>query len=221
MAQQSLPIYPPALPPGAIVHVAYSGGLDSTVLLHLLAHSDPRMRLRAVHIHHGLQPLADEWAQRCEKFAGKLGVAFELLRVQVDALDPAGPEGAARTARYEALQWLFFQMASIGPMFGQLGYFHKFAGRELEDKRPLQRYRAESQRLLGVLDARLDGREWLLDGGYSIADIATLGWVRNLIGFYEARELVHYDELRHVPGWLDRCLARPAGQRGLAIPKRG
>ena len=106
MAQQSLPIYPPALPPGAIVHVAYSGGLDSTVLLHLLAHSDPRMRLRAVHIHHGLQPLADEWAQRCEKFAGKLGVAFELLRVQVDALDPAGPEGAARTARYEALRGL-------------------------------------------------------------------------------------------------------------------
>lgn len=102
----ALPISPPLLPPGAIVNVAYSGGLDSTVLLHRLAHHEPRMRLRAVHIHHGLQAAADEWAQKCERFAQSLGVAFELLRVQVDALDPAGPEGAARTARYEALRGL-------------------------------------------------------------------------------------------------------------------
>jgi GST-like protein len=123
-------------------------------------------------------------------------------------------------ARYEALQWVFFQMASIGPMFGQLGYFHKFAGRELQDKRPLERYRAESQRLLGVLDTRLAGRDWIMDQGYGIADISMLGWVRNLIGFYEARELVAYDQLKHVPAWLERCLARPAVQRGLNIPRR-
>ncbi|MBV8063469.1 MAG: glutathione S-transferase N-terminal domain-containing protein [Nevskia sp.] len=122
--------------------------------------------------------------------------------------------------RYECIQWLFFQMAAIGPMFGQVGYFHKFAGKELADKRPLQRYVAESERLLRVLDGRLAGRQWIMDEEYGIADIATLGWVRNLIGFYEAGSLVHYDELQHVPGWLARCLARPAVQRGLTIPVR-
>lgn len=121
--------------------------------------------------------------------------------------------------RYQTLQWVFFQMASIGPMFGQLGYFHKFAGKELEDKRPLARYRDESKRLLGVLDARLAGREWILGDTYTIADISMLGWVRNLIGFYEARELVGFDALKHVPAWLERGLARPAVQRGLEIPK--
>jgi GST-like protein len=128
------------------------------------------------------------------------------------------PADAAR--RYECIQWVFFQMAAIGPMFGQVGYFHKFAGKELEDKRPLERYRAESERLLRVLEARLAGRQWIMDEEYGIADIATLGWVRNLIGFYGARELVHYDELQHVPAWLERCLARPAVQRGLTIPAR-
>ncbi len=122
--------------------------------------------------------------------------------------------------RYETLQWVFFQMAFIGPMFGQLGYFHKFAGREIEDKRPLERYRAESQRLLGVLEGRLADRAWIMGDEYSIADIAMLGWVRNLIGFYGAREIVGYDALRTVPAWLERGLARPAVQRGLAIPKR-
>ena len=101
-----LTIETPSFAPGAVVHVAYSGGLDSTVLLHFLAHYNPRFRLRAVHIHHGLQALADEWAEKCGRFAGSLGVQFELLRVQVDGLDRAGPEGAARTARYEALRGL-------------------------------------------------------------------------------------------------------------------
>lgn len=128
------------------------------------------------------------------------------------------PRDAAR--RYQTIQWVFFQMAAIGPIFGQVGYFHKFAGREIEDKRPLERYRAESQRLLGVLETRLAGRQWIMDDEYTIADISMLGWVRNLVGFYEARDLVEFDRLTEVPAWLERGLARPAVQRGLAIPKR-
>jgi GSH-dependent disulfide-bond oxidoreductase len=128
------------------------------------------------------------------------------------------PKDAAR--RYETIQWVFFQMAAVGPMFGQVGYFHKFAGREIEDKRPLERYRAESQRLLGVLETRLDGRRWIMGDDYTIADISLLGWVRNLIGFYGARDLVAFDTLTHVPAWLERGLARPSVQRGLDIPKR-
>jgi GST-like protein len=121
--------------------------------------------------------------------------------------------------RYQTIQWLMFQMGAIGPMFGQVGFFHKFAGREYEDKRPLERYVAESKRLLGVLETRLEGRDWIMDD-YSIADVATLGWVRNLIGFYGARELVGFDELTNVPAWLERGLARPAVQRGLMIPAK-
>ncbi|MEO8977151.1 MAG: glutathione binding-like protein, partial [Casimicrobiaceae bacterium] len=128
------------------------------------------------------------------------------------------PADAAR--RYETIEWVFFQMASIGPMFGQVGYFHKFAGREIEDKRPLERYRIESMRLLGVLEKRLDERQWIMGDDYTIADIATLGWVRNLVGFYGARDLVEFDTLKHVPAWLARGLARPAVLRGLDIPKR-
>ncbi|OZB58701.1 MAG: glutathione S-transferase [Lysobacterales bacterium 14-68-21] len=120
--------------------------------------------------------------------------------------------------RWETIQWVFFQMAAIGPMFGQVGFFHKFAGREYEDKRPLERYVAESQRLLGVIDGRLDDRTWLMGDDYTVADIATAGWVRNLIGFYEARELVQFHRYGHVAAWLDRVLARPAVQRGLKIP---
>ena len=122
--------------------------------------------------------------------------------------------------RYETIQWVMFQMAAIGPMFGQVGFFHKFAGREYEDKRPRDRYVNESKRLLGVLDSRLEGRDWLMGDDYTIADIATLGWVRNLVGFYEAGELVDYGALKNVPAWLDRGLARAAVQRGLEIPKK-
>jgi GSH-dependent disulfide-bond oxidoreductase len=128
------------------------------------------------------------------------------------------PAEAAR--RYETIQWLHFQIGGIGPMFGQLGFFNKFAGREYEDKRPLQRYVGESKRLLGVLETRLAGRQWIMDEDYTIADISMLGWVRNLIGFYEARELVAFDSLKEVPAWLERGLARPAVQRGLVIPQR-
>ncbi len=122
--------------------------------------------------------------------------------------------------RYQTIQWVMFQMAAIGPMFGQLGFFHKFAGASYEDKRPRDRYATESKRLLGVLETRLEGRDWLMDD-YSIADIATLGWVRNLVGFYGAGELVDYASLTNVPAWIKRGLARPAVQRGLEIPARG
>jgi GSH-dependent disulfide-bond oxidoreductase len=128
------------------------------------------------------------------------------------------PSDASR--RYETIQWVFFQMAFVGPMFGQVGYFHKFAGREIEDERPLERYRDEAKRILGVLESRLTGRQWIMDDEYSIADIATLGWVRNLIGYYGARDLVAFDDLEHVPAWLERGLARPAVRRGLEIPRR-
>lgn len=122
--------------------------------------------------------------------------------------------------RYETIQWVFFQMAAVGPMFGQLGFFHRFAGREYEDKRPLERYKNESKRLLGVLESRLEGREWIMGQDYTIADISLLGWVRNLIGFYEARELVEFDSFPRVGQWLERGLARPAVQHGLNIPAR-
>jgi GSH-dependent disulfide-bond oxidoreductase len=122
--------------------------------------------------------------------------------------------------RLETIQWVFFQMAAIGPMFGQLGFFYKFAGKDIEDKRPLNRYRDESKRLVGVLETRLEGRDWLMGDDYTIADMAIIGWVRALVGFYGAGDLVDYGSLKNVPAWLDRALARPAVQRGLDIPKR-
>ena len=143
------------------------------------------------------------------------GAILLYLGEKTGQLLPADP-----ARRYETIQWVFFQMAFVGPMFGQVGYFYKFAGREIEDKRPLNRYRDEAKRLLGVLDTRLAGRQWIMDDEYTIADISLLGWVRNLIGFYGARDLVEYDTLSHVPAWLERCLARPAVQRGLQIPTR-
>ncbi|QNP44733.1 glutathione S-transferase N-terminal domain-containing protein [Sphingomonas sediminicola] len=126
------------------------------------------------------------------------------------------PEGARR---YETLQWVFWQVGHIGPFFGQVGFFHKFAGRHWEDKRPLQRYADESKRLLNVLDNRLAGREWVMDD-YTIADISLLGWVRNLITFYDAAELVDYAPMKNVQAWLERGLDRPAVQRGLKIPSK-
>ncbi|WP_298724857.1 glutathione S-transferase N-terminal domain-containing protein [uncultured Ferrovibrio sp.] len=153
---------------------------------------------------------------------GKPLALFESGAILVYLAEKTGqliPQDAA--ARYECLQWVFFQMAGIGPIFGQLGFFHKFAGREIEDKRPLQRYATESKRLLGVLEDRLSSRDWIMGAEYSIADISMLGWVRNLIGFYDAGALVDYAALKAVPRWLEQGLARPAVQRGLTIPARG
>lgn len=111
-------------------------------------------------------------------------------------------------------------MAAVGPMFGQLGFFHKFAGRDYEDKRPRDRYVAESKRLLEVLEGRLADRKFIMGEAFTIADISLIGWVRNLVTFYEAGELVDYASLKAVPAWVERCLARPAVARGLTIPAR-
>ena len=123
-------------------------------------------------------------------------------------------------ARYETLQWLMFQMGGIGPMFGQLGFFNKFAGKDYEDKRPRDRYVAESRRLLAVLDKHLTGRAWIMGDEYTIADIASFPWVNNLVGFYEAGGLVGFDDFANVKRVLAAFLARPAVQRGLRIPAR-
>ncbi|MEO8151590.1 MAG: glutathione binding-like protein [Rhizobacter sp.] len=128
------------------------------------------------------------------------------------------PRDAA--GRYETIQWVMFQMGGIGPMFGQLGFFHKFAGKDYEDKRPRDRYVAESKRLLAVLDQHLKGRAWIMGDEYSIADIATFPWVRNLVGFYEAGDLVGFKDYPEVSRVLQAFAARPAVVRGLEIPKR-
>jgi GST-like protein len=128
------------------------------------------------------------------------------------------PSDAA--GRYETLQWVMFQMGGVGPMFGQLGFFHKFAGKDYEDKRPRDRYVAEARRLLAVLDGRLAERPWLLGEAYTIADIATFPWIRNLVGFYGARDIVGFDDFRHVARSLEAFVVRPAVVRGLAIPAR-
>lgn len=145
---------------------------------------------------------------------------FESGAILVYLADKTGqllaPGGAAR---YEALQWLMWQMGGVGPMFGQLGFFHKFAGKDYEDKRPRDRYAAECQRLLAVLEQRLQGRDWILGRDYSIADIAVLPWVRNLVGFYDAGALVGFERFANVQRVLAAWQARPAVQRGLEIPR--
>ncbi len=143
------------------------------------------------------------------------GAILLYLADKTGQLIPADP-----AARYHAIQWLMFQMGGIGPMFGQLGFFHKFAGKDFEDKRPLQRYVDESRRLLGVLDRQLAGKQWILGEDYSIADIATFPWVANLVGFYGAGELVGFDDFKHVQRVLAAFKARPAVVKGLNIPAR-
>ena len=128
------------------------------------------------------------------------------------------PQDPAR--RYETLQWVMFQMGGIGPMFGQVGFFHKFAGKDYEDKRPRDRYLNESKRLLGVLEQRVTGRGWIMGDEYTIADIAIWPWVNNLVGFYGAGDLVGFSEFKEVQRVLAAFLARDAVKRGLNIPAR-
>jgi GST-like protein len=153
---------------------------------------------------------------------GKPLALFESGAILLYLADKTGqfiPQDAA--GRYETIQWLMFQMGGVGPMFGQLGFFNKFAGKDYEDKRPRDRYVAESKRLLGVLDKHLAGRNWVAGDSYTIADIAIFPWVRNLVGFYEAGDLVGFSEFKNVARALETFVARPAVARGLGIPKRG
>ena len=120
--------------------------------------------------------------------------------------------------RYETIQWLMFQISGVGPMFGQIGYFHKFAGKEFEDKRPRDRYVGEAKRILDVLNRRLAGRGWMMGDTITIADVAIFPWVRNLVGFYGAGDLVGIGEYPEVTRVLEAFVARPAVQRGLLIP---
>ncbi len=159
-------------------------------------------------------------------------------------IDPAGPAGEplalfesgailiylaeksgqllprAPAARYQTLQWLMFQVGGVGPIFGQVGFFHKFAGRDYQDKRPRDRYVGEARRLLRVLNVRLEGRAWLMGDAYTIADIAVLPWVRNLIGFYGAGDLVGMSDFPQLARALETFRARPAVMRGLRIPEQ-
>jgi GSH-dependent disulfide-bond oxidoreductase len=123
-----------------------------------------------------------------------------------------------KAARYQAIQWLMFQMSFIGPMFGQVGFFHKFEGRTYEDKRPRDHYVAEVKRLLGVLDQRLAGHTWMMGDDYSIVDISVFPLVRNLIGYYGAGDLVGISDFPNVTRTLAAFVARPAVASGLKIP---
>jgi GST-like protein len=144
------------------------------------------------------------------------GAILIYLAEKSGKLQPADARG-----RYDVLQWVMFQMGGIGPMFGQVGFFNKFDGRHYEDKRPLQRYVKEAKRLLSVLETRLKDRIWIMGDDYSIADIATFPWIRNLIGFYGAADLVEFERFPAVRRSLETFLDRPAVKRGLHIPGDG
>lgn len=143
------------------------------------------------------------------------GAILVYLADKMGKLIPADPAG-----RYETLQWVFWQMAALGPMTGQMGFFHKFAGKDIEDKRPRDRFVAEVKRLLGVLEGRLADRPFIMGDDFTIADIALIGWVRAIPGFYGAGDLVDWGNLKAVPEWVARCEARPAVAKGLMIPAR-
>ena len=150
---------------------------------------------------------------------GKPLALFESGAILIYLAEKTGQLMSKDTAqRYETIQWVMFQMGGIGPMFGQLGFFHTFAGKDFEDKRPRDRYVAESKRLLGVLNRHLTGKAWVMGADYSIADIAIFPWVRNLIGFYGAGNLVGFQDFSEVARVLEAFVARPAVVKGLAVP---
>ncbi|MEM6461141.1 MAG: glutathione binding-like protein [Pseudomonadota bacterium] len=143
------------------------------------------------------------------------GAILLYLAEKTGKLIPADP-----AARIECIQWLFFQIAGVGPMFGQFGHFYKFMAGKLADDYPTERYLNETKRLLGVLEQRLDGRSWIMGDEYTIADIATFPWVRTVRDFYGAGEAVGLPSLKNVSAWVERCVERPASQKGLNIPAR-
>ncbi len=126
--------------------------------------------------------------------------------------------GQTASEKAEIIQWLMFQMGGLGPMFGQLGFFYKFAGAEIEDPRPRDRYINEAKRLLAVLEKHMDGRTWVA-GEYSIADMAIAPWLRAL-DFYGAKEVLGWEDHKNLVAYLDRFLERPAVQTGMATPPR-
>ena len=160
-------------------------------------------------------------------------------------IDPNGPEGqpiglfesgailvylaektgrllpSSAAGRYETLCWVMFQMGGVGPMFGQFGHFFKYAADKVANNSyPMERYRDEAKRLLSVLEARLEGRQWLMGDDYTIADIATFPWIEGARKFYGGDQVLEYDRFPNVMAWVDRGLARPAVQKGMDIPKR-
>lgn len=127
--------------------------------------------------------------------------------------------GANDSERYEILKWVMFQMGGLGPMLGQLGFFHKFAGKEIEDPRPRERYINEAKRLLNVLNTELEGKDWIA-GDYSIADIAIAPWLATIIKFYEATDITNFYDFKNVVAYVERFEARPAVQKGWTVPPR-
>lgn len=128
------------------------------------------------------------------------------------------PTDPARRA--ETLQWLMWQMGGLGPMLGQFGFFHAYAGKEIDDKRPRDRYLNEGKRLLAVLDQRLDGQRYIMGDDYTIADIAAWPWIRAIMTGYDAAEEMELSKFSNVMEWFDRCWSRPASQAAVTIPAR-
>ena len=150
---------------------------------------------------------------------GELQALFESGAILLYLAEKTGRFlGQDAAQRYKAIQWLMFQMGGIGPMFGQVGFFHRFAGKDIEDPRPKERYVQEAARLLGVLNKQLEGKRWVTGDDYTIADIAIFPWVSNLIGFYDAGELVGIERFAEITRVLNAFRARPAVQRGMKIP---
>jgi GST-like protein len=143
------------------------------------------------------------------------GLILQYLAEKTGKFIPADAAG-----RYETLQWVFFQMGGVGPMFGQLGFFVKFAGKDIEDPRPRQRYIDEAVRLLGVLEGRLAGRTYIMGEDYTIADMAIWPWLRTINGFYEAGELVGISRFPLVLAYVDLCQNRPGSLKAINIPSR-
>lgn len=143
------------------------------------------------------------------------GAILLYLAEKTGQLIPKNPPG-----RFQTMQWLMFQMGGLGPMIGQYGYFAVFAGKEIEDPRPRERFITECKRLLGVLEGQLAQHEYVQGNEYTIADIAIFPWLRGARDFYKAGDAFEMDSFVHTMAYLERCLARPAVQRGLLVPPR-
>lgn len=119
--------------------------------------------------------------------------------------------------KYHTIQWLFFQMGGVGPMFGQFGHFYKYAGDKCKHDYPLNRYATETRRLLKVIDNQLQNKDWVVGKEYTIADMAIFPWVDCLDKFYGAYDFLMLDEFENVRRWLLSCLDRPAVRVGMKV----